>query len=104
MEGEGCCGCESAAMTIQTGVERDDILFLSTDNEVNYLTVCLYCAECVSEEANNSGLILILHEGMYNFPPNSDPLHHMFKLYLVTALYTVDGDILGSTNASLACM
>jgi hypothetical protein len=34
MEGEGCCGCQLAAMTIQTGVERDDILFLSTDNEV----------------------------------------------------------------------
>ena len=42
MEGEGCCGCELAAMTIQTGVERDDILFLSTDNEVNYLTLCLF--------------------------------------------------------------
>ena len=34
VEGEGRCGCELAAMTIQTGVERDDILFLSTDNEV----------------------------------------------------------------------
>ena len=83
MEGEGCCGCQLAAMTIQTGVERDDILFLSTDNEVNYLTVCLYRA---SGEANNPGLILILHEAMYNFPPNSDPLHHMFKLYLVLML------------------
>ena len=34
VEGEGCCGCELATMNIHTGVDRDDVLFLSTDNEV----------------------------------------------------------------------
>ena len=34
VEGEGCCGCELATMNIHTGIDRDDVLFLSTDNEV----------------------------------------------------------------------
>ena len=36
-EGErrGCCECGVAAMTLQTGVERDDVLYMSMDNEAS---------------------------------------------------------------------
>ena len=34
MEGGDCCGCGLATMNIQTGVEPQDILFVSMDNQV----------------------------------------------------------------------
>ena len=38
MEGGDCCGCGLATINIQTGVEPQDILFVSMDNQVGIYT------------------------------------------------------------------
>ena len=41
-EERNCCMCGVAAMTLQTGVEQEDVLYISMDNEVHSLTHIQY--------------------------------------------------------------